>query len=273
MNKSKYRLSAYFIIGVLAALLLFYRYFSKKTLSVFSEELLLSGSVALIIISLTGIIELYLSHQKMFFLWIKCKTYLRKKKSYVSLSYLLKIKLPGAEEYFLIKGNEIDQYQPVGGVYQSNKDISKAWGASRKANRTNPKDLRFYVTCDQIPEIITWFESGKEREIGVWREFYEELIVPGILPPTSFQFIDTEFLRTERVILRRENRFSDEKYHTLIYEIFQVNLSKEQLSEFEKLFDQQKHTETYAFVTEIDIKKDCFNNHKTRIGPHTKHTI
>lgn len=273
MNKSKYRIIVYFLLFLCAVGFLGIHYLSNRPSSNFSKEILIPGAVAIILTSLTGILELYLSHQKTFFLWIKCKTFLRNKKSYVSLSYLLKIRLPGTEEYFLIKGNKIDQYQPVGGVYQSNKDIYKAWGASRKADRTNPKDLRFFVNCDQIPEIITWFESGKEREIGVWREFYEELIVPGILPPNSFQYLDTEFLRTEKVILKQENRFSDEKYHTLIYEIFQVNLSKGQLSEFEKLFDHQKHTEKYAFVTEDDINKSCFNNHKTPIGAHTKHII
>lgn len=202
---------------------------------------------------------------------IKCKILYPNAKVYVSLSYLLNIKLSGEDKYLLIKGGKINQYQPVGGVYKNlSKNIDKDWEAESRTDRGNPLDLRFFTKAKYIPEIKEWFVSGKEREFGVWREFQEELIESEILKSESFKHIDVEFLRTEEKMMSKENRFKDEKYHTVLYDIFKVILTSEQEKEIKQLYEGHSFSDKYAFVEADEIHKECFNNSHTKIGQHTK---
>ncbi|MCW3162645.1 SMODS-associated NUDIX domain-containing protein [Chryseobacterium oryctis] len=206
---------------------------------------------------------------------IKCKILYPNSKVYVSLSYLLQIKLDGEEKYLLVKGSKVNQYQPVGGVYRvfNDKNIKTDWEAEIKADRDNPKDLRFFTKAKYIPDIIKWFKSGKNREFGVWREFQEELIETRILNGEKFKHIDVDYLRTEDKMMEKENRFNDEKYHTILYDIFKVNLSSEQEQEIRNLYNESKFTNKYGFVTADEIRKECFNDSHTKIGKHGKRIL
>lgn len=241
----------------------------------FHKEILVAGAFASIIACITGIAEIVKTQGKYFWVALRCFLLIPNKKVYVSLSYLLRIKIPGVEKYFLVKGIKINQYQPVGGVYKlvGNKDLEKDWKACYKADGKNPKDLRFFVSAKFIPKIISWFYSQKDREIGVWREFSEELIETQILSSDNFKSIKAEYLGTKENILCKQTRFKDEEYHTLIYDVFQIELSTKQLKEFKKLLKSSAFNEKYTFVTEDDIKKECFDEHKVRIGQHTKHIL
>ena len=105
------------------------------------------------------------------------------------------------------------------------------------------------------------------------REFSEELVETNILSADKFKSIRAEYLGTEENILCKQTRFKDEEYHTLIYDIFQIELGTKQLKEFKKLLKSSSFNEKYAFVTEDDIKKECFDEHKVRIGQHTKYIL
>jgi len=271
----KYRFFAYLFAILISIGYLIYRYLILKSPSDFDREILVPAAFGFMTTALVGIYELAKNHGKYFFLAIKCWLIIPNKKIYVSLSYLIRIKIPGAEKYFLVKGNKIDQYQPVGGVYKlvGNKDIYKDWKASVKPDGKNPRDLRFFIKAKYLPEVLKWFKSGKDREVGVWREFFEELVETKILSTDNFKTIRAEFLYTKEKILSRETRFDDECYHTLVYNIFNIELNESQLSELIKLEKNKTFTKKYAFVTEDAINKECFNNSSTKIGQHTKHIL
>lgn len=262
----------YTITLLASSICVIFRYAVLENPSDFIKDLTSTFALGGITFSVGGFWQLFSTYG-----WqaIKCKILYPNSKVYVSLSYLLQIRLDGEEKYLLVKGSKVNQYQPVGGVYRvfNDKKIKTEWEAEIKADRNNPKDLRFFTKAKYIPEIIKWFKSGKNREFGVWREFQEELIETNILSNDKFKHIDVDYLRTEEKMMNRENRFNDEKYHTILYDIFKVNLSAEQEQEIRKLYDENKYTNKYAFVTADEIRKMCFNDSHTKIGEHTIRTI
>lgn len=266
--KAKNNIILYGLSFIISAIYLLFRYLIINNPSDFIKDI---ASVAIggITFSIGGFWQLFSSYG-----WkiIKCNIIDRNSKVYVSLSYLLQIKIEGEEKFLLVKGNKINQYQPVGGVYKflGGKDITREWEAEFRTDEDNSEDLRFYTKAKYIPNIITWFKSGENREFGVWREFQEELLETKILGSDVFKHIDVEYLRTEKKMMKKENRFGCEKYHTILYDIFRVNLSSEQKQEIKKLYKSNKITEKYAFVDADSIRKECFNNAYTRIGEHTK---
>ena len=92
-----------------------------------------------------------------------------------SISYLYRIKID--DEYLLIKGNRIDQFQPIGGVYKyyssflSIKNDYEIRSESQN-NFCEGEDLRFIVKGKYIIPILNWFNSKKNIEVNIHREFY-----------------------------------------------------------------------------------------------------
>jgi hypothetical protein len=275
MSKELKRFFGYVIVLFSAVGYLVYRYFYLSPVTDFHREILVTCAFAILSTCALGIYETIKCQGKYFLTAVRCSVFIPNKETYVSLSYLMRIKLSGAERYFLVKGSKVDQYQPVGGVYKiiGNKDIYKEWEAHPKSDKKNPDDLRFFVKAKYVPEIIRWFKSRKDRETGVWREFYEELLETKIVSQENFQTIRAEYLCSHENILSKQNRFKSEQYHTLIYDIFQIELSPEQFEELNKLLAKKTFTKHYAFVTKDEIEKECFNEHKLKIGQHTKFTI
>lgn len=275
MGKEGKRLIIYFVILIVSTIYLFVRYFVLTNVSDFHKETLVGLAVAGVTSSVVGFYEIINSYGHYFWKALNCSIFIPNKKVYVSLSYLLRIKLHGSEKYLLVRGSKIDQYQPVGGVYKlvGNKCIIKEWEAEPKSDKKNQKDLRFFVKAKYLPKIIKWFKSGEDREVGIWREFFEELVETKIVSKKNFSTINAEQIKTVDKLLIKENRFKDETYHTLIYNVYSVELNNKQTKELVKLMTSNPITNDYAFVTRDEIKKECFNNSKTRIGQHTKYII
>lgn len=275
MEKGVKKFIIYVLVFIMSLSYLFIRYIILKEVSDFHKELLVPIAFAGITSPILGIYEIFTAYGKDFLTAIKCSVFIPNKKVYVSLSYLLRIKLDGSEKYLLVRGSKIDQFQPVGGVYKlvGNKSIIKEWEAEPKSDKKNQKDLRFFVKAKYLPKIIKWFKSGKDREVGIWREFFEELVETKIVSKKNFSTINAEQIKTVDKILIKENRFKDETYHALIYNIYSVELNNKQTKELEKLMASNSITKDYAFVTRDEIEKECFNNSKTRIGQHTKYII
>ena len=275
MGKEGKRLLLYFVIFIISTIYLFVRYFVLVDVPDFHKETLVGLAIAGVTSSIVGFYEIINSYGKYFWKALNCAIFIPKKNVYVSLSYLLRIKLNGSEKYLLVKGSKIDQYQPVGGVYKlvGNKCIIKEWDAEPKSDMKNQKDLRFFVKAKHIPSIIKWFKSGNDREVGIWREFFEELVQTKIVSVKNFSTIKAEQIKTVEKVLVKENRFKDETYHTLIYNIFSVELNDKQAKELEKLMMNNSITDDYAFVNRDEIEKECFDDSKKRIGQHTKHII
>ena len=275
MNNDLRRFFGYILVFFCAVGYLIYRYVYLDPVTDFHKEILVTVAFAVLSTCVMGIYETIKCQGKYFWTSVRCSIIIPNQITYVSLSYLMRIKLSGTERYLLVKGSKVDQYQPVGGVYKivGNKDIYKEWEAHPKSDDKNPDDLRFFVKAKYIPEIIRWFKSRKDRENGVWREFHEELLETKIVSRENFKTICAEYLCSHENILSKQNRFINEKYHTLIYDIFQIELDPNQFQEMKRLLAQDVFTSQYAFVTKDEIEKECFNDHKLRIGQHTKFTI
>jgi hypothetical protein len=126
----------------------------------------------------------------------------RNKTVRVSLAYLFRIKVGG--EYLLVRSARRPQFQPVGGVYKVSPGASAFLGEiSARDDHLIPMDdvsvhdLRLRVPGRHLLRLLRWFESYAGRETSPWREFYEELIRPGILPREVFPYVMHEFLRRE----------------------------------------------------------------------------
>lgn len=120
----------------------------------------------------------------------------------LTISYLYRIEMNG--KYLLVKSNRIENtYQPVGGVYkyfypEAKKDLD-CIGALTDNHIVNDDvsefDLRLkLIKRKRLRKFLKWFFAGEEREWDPWREFYEELVVPGILSAADFGYIHYELI-------------------------------------------------------------------------------
>jgi len=115
----------------------------------------------------------------------------------LTIAYLLRIEVNG--KYLLVKSHRIaNTFQPVGGVYKyfnpEAKLVLERMGAitdNKIGNDTITEcDLRLNLTDRRnIGKFLKWFFKEEDRECDPWREFYEELIGPGILPAKEFPFM------------------------------------------------------------------------------------
>jgi hypothetical protein len=163
-------------------------------------------------------------------IWYSLK--FRNKTIRLSISYLFRIKVD--EKYLLVKGNRWPQYQPVGGVYKFSPD-AKAFmddiGARTDdlvpVDAVSLNDLRIRIPGKNVVKFVLWFESGRSRESSPWREFYEELVKPGLLPLADFPFIMENFIRREMLPIR----FSDyaQSQELFIADIYELDPTPEQL--------------------------------------------
>lgn len=195
---------------------------------------------------------------------------------YVSLSYLFRIKVKGANKYLMVRGNKIKhQYQPVGGVYKrfsSSQLKFNQWGAREAKNENyNSDDLRFYVKGREIPDVAMWFSTNMNREVDVWREFYEELICSKILPEDRFNYIKPEYLYSKKEQLIFRKGINTLQY--LIYDIFSIEFTEDQEKAIEDLLVKSVMTDKYVFVDEDDLDKELFNinDNEYPLGFHARY--
>ena len=114
----------------------------------------------------------------------------------ITAAYLFRIEMNG--RYLLIRRHKNDMvgYQPVGGAYkylkEENQDLFNELGIvpCNKVPRDNDteNDLRVILgKRKKLVKYIKWFSGRKNREIDPTREFYEEMIEPGLLPEKDFR--------------------------------------------------------------------------------------
>lgn len=125
----------------------------------------------------------------------------------LSISYLFRIQVDN--QYLLVKSSRWGHFQPVGGVYKfyesGRAEIEKLGYQPDelvKADEVSRRDLRLSVPGWRVSSMINWFVSGRDREIGGWREFHEELLATGILPADDFSSIDYRWTERRRSKLR-----------------------------------------------------------------------
>lgn len=199
-----------------------------------------------------------------------------KKEIRVSISYLFQIKIDG--KHLLVKGNRIDQYQPVGGVFKmlsSFKDMKRNYEITDDdhlpIDETSKDDLRIRVKGKNLVKLLNWFYTRKNREVGVHREFYEEMIMTEILEVNSLRSFTPEYCKTVNTNIHFSKHLNCKE--VLIYEIYDLELTDQEKERILKYC--KSNPEKAILVTQDDIIKECININglSKKIGEHAKHIL
>jgi len=215
-------------------------------------------------------------NRKYIYFAIIASLFYRNKEIRVSISYLFKMKVE--EKYFLIKGHRIDQFQPVGGVFKFfpgfkcfkySHEVIDDEGIPIDENSKN--DLRIRIKGKYLLKLMKWFLSRKNREVSVHREFYEEIIKTEILSYDSFIKFNPEYYKTETTKIHYSEHFTCNE--VIIYEIYDVKLSKDEEKEIKKYIKDNPGEAILA--TQNDIKRECISigSISKKIGQHAKHIL
>lgn len=202
-----------------------------------------------------------------------------------SISYLIKIKIPGTSKFLLVRGHRIkEQLQPVGGVYKKLNGFSEfeKWGykedcGSRgiKTDDISKDDLRFRVKGKFTTDVIKWFESRKNRETTFEREFIEELVEDHGFDKNIFS---SKTFREVHKVMKIFN-YSDfhQCHEVLIYDIVEFIPTKEQEQELKKLLEiPRKLADGFMIVDISEIERLVVLENEdqiAKIGVHTKYLI
>lgn len=199
-------------------------------------------------------------------LYWDCRPFQKRPEIRLTISYLYRIEING--KYLLVKSSRIENtFQPVGGVYkyfypEAKRDLD-CIGAITDNHIVNDNrsefDLRLkMLDRKKIRKFLKWFFAGEEREWDPWREFYEELVVTGILPAADFGYIHYELIGQHFDPIHYDKHFKIDTFkYADIYTPKYVN--HKQLEEMKKL-QQVQHSE-YIWVTQEEI-----NNGKSKEG-------
>jgi hypothetical protein len=194
----------------------------------------------------------------------------------VSISYLFQIKICG--KYLLVKGNRIEQYQPVGGVFKmlpSFKDIKRNYEIRDDGripiDKTSKDDLRIRIKGKHLVKLLRWFYLRTNREVGVHREFYEEMISTGMLDINSMRSFTPEYCKTVNTNIHYSRHFNCKEI--LIYEIYELDLDEHEEAQIIE-FIQENHDKA-ILATQDEISRECIDldGSSRKIGEHSKHIL
>lgn len=202
-----------------------------------------------------------------------------------SISYLIRIKIPGTSKFLLVRGHRIkDQLQPVGGVYKKLNGFSEfeKWGFKEdcgakgiKSDDISKDDLRFRVKGEYTLDVIKWFESRKNRETTYDREFKEELIEDHGFDKDIF------YSKSFREVQKTMKVFGYSTFHqcyeVLIYDIVEFLPTPEQEVELKRLLKNPRKLGSDFMVVDIsEIERLLVIENEeqiAKIGEHTKYLI
>jgi hypothetical protein len=211
--------------------------------------------------------------------WFLSKLRFRRHIIRVSMSYQYRIHVN--DKYLLVKNSTWDFYQHVGGVYKVLsgdegflKDTFK-WERDKKMKTSGEKhnDLRGFIPILNLIRFLDWFKTQKNREVSHWREFCEELIIPGILDFKIFPHIEYRYVGTVLTPIKRSEKWNC--LEILSYDVFDIIPNEKQ---FFALSETQKtESELYKWVDEPLIQSLGYNERdkkdELKIGHHTKWII
>ncbi len=177
----------------------------------------------------------------------------------ITVAYLFRIEVDG--KYLLVRNKrDIPGFQPVGGVYKylrrENAERFEKLGliTDTKIPRDiiAEDDLRMQMKQrHRLLGFIRWFAKKKHREVDPWREFYEELIRPGILSQENFPYIQYRYVK-QQTHLKYSQHHKITEYK--VADIYELQLSTEaQKHEIRQLM--QAGREDVFFATAEEIKK------------------
>lgn len=149
----------------------------------------------------------------------------------LSCAYIFRIKQDS--KYLLIKGNRIEQFQPVGGVYKYYSSFNELklkleLKDESESHFYKNEDLRLIIKGKFLVKFIDWFETKKNREITVIRELIEELQPAGISVEQLIKNTQIEYLKT----IKEEVRFSQhfQMHEQKIFDIYEAKIQPDILN-------------------------------------------
>jgi hypothetical protein len=202
-----------------------------------------------------------------------------------SISYLIRIKIPGTSKFLLVRGHRIkDQLQPVGGVYKKYNSFSefRKWGYKEdcpqkgiKTDDVSKDDLRFRVKGKYVLDVVKWFESERDRECSWDREFEEELIETNILDKKIFR--KKRFEKVSKIMKFLNYSTYHQCYEVLIYDIIEFLPTEEQEVELKGLLGRVRNSGDELMLVDInEIERLIVTENEeqiAKIGEHTKYLI
>lgn len=193
----------------------------------------------------------------------------RNKDARISYSYLFKIRYK--DKYLLVRGNNIEQYQPIGGVYKyydSFNDKKNKWKLvdDSPENFYKIHDLRMRTKCRYIPYLISWFESRMNREVSVFRELVEELNIANKDIKRLVTETRIEFKKTVIEPIKFNKHYKVCSHH--IYDIFEASINND-------VIEKALKCDNFILVNSEDIQRACVmhNNLSKNIGSHAKYIL
>jgi len=200
------------------------------------------------------------------------KIYLRfQSKLRISFAYLVRVKVD--DHYVLIRNhkqtdkNLSQKYQPVGGVFRmfGQERLCREYGMIDDVMADSPSDdfRKRLKNPFSIFKILKWFDTKEHVESAPFREFYEELIEPGILPVDLFASVCFEKVRVEKLpaVWSKFLRI----YEYKIFEIYEAKLSDDQVNALRQLMT--KPNSECVFLRYDYIKNQSGKDHDLSIGP------
>lgn len=198
-----------------------------------------------------------------------------------SMSYLYRIKVN--DKYLLVKNSNWDHYQLVGGKYKRLaltqkvlNDFDAVDDLKMPTNGLKKDDLAVFVPAKNAIKFIDWFNTGKDREISHWREFYEELIdgKGKLLDQKTFPYVNYNFRKSVCTPLKRASNW--DCWEILQYDVLDFVPNAEQEKKLEELF--QKGDSDYVKWADASLIQSLgFDSRQTKtiykIGEHTKWAI
>ncbi|OCX54176.1 hypothetical protein BEL04_07890 [Mucilaginibacter sp. PPCGB 2223] len=236
----------------------------KSTIFKIALGFVLGGAIDLIV---------FLVENKKHWNLLKTKIFNPNQPVRVTVAYLFRIEVNG--RYVLIKRHKNDRvgYQPIGGAFkyfkEENRELFDKLGIEPcdhvPRDEKTDHDLRIRLKKRKnLIDFLKWFESRKNREMDPWREFYEELVEPGLLQEDIFKHVKYVFIckHTEGV-LKSPVYPIDELRYAEIYE-----LRPETDAQKKAIADLISHNEQIVFASPDEIRKGATNDGRT-ILPHT----
>ncbi|MCB1097254.1 MAG: hypothetical protein KDN22_16900 [Verrucomicrobiae bacterium] len=174
-----------------------------------------------------------------------------------SISALVRIQID--DQYLLVMGNRVPKFQPVGGVLKFYPDAFKDLESCGMQadnmfcpDKDNQDDLRLLIPGQRLPDFLSWYESGKERERDPWREFCEELITTGLLDAATFPYARFQYLGQKRMGIERSDHIQG--YECRIAEIFKLVPTKTQVTALRRLIEEEPTQDRYTWATAETIR-------------------
>jgi len=177
-----------------------------------------------------------------------------------SISALLRIQID--DKYLLVKNRHFGKFQPVGGVLKrlphSERRLCEL--GIREDNmfnhdEINRGDLRVHVPARSVAGFLNWYASGVGRELEPWREFYEELVRPGLLSSAVFPFVQAQHIRRHNTgIYRAPHLNNGARYECRIAEIFELLPDEDQRKALVNLANQSDDRFLWATPEQIETQ-------------------